>query len=158
MRRLYYIKPQIQHSMTILFTLTSAVEMLFICFFLLLWDQLHIRILWPETFYFKLVFSLLFILLFCVFNLLFSMRISHHFVGPLVQIQRVLDEAMNGKFDSRVQLRANDFLHEIGDRLNRIMEYLAGPEGKTSSGGKEHSRIPDSLVSDRALSSQEVDE
>ena len=42
----------------------------------------------------------------------------------MIQIQRVLEKALKGKYDSKIQLRSNDYLHEIAEDLNLLLEKL----------------------------------
>jgi signal transduction histidine kinase len=52
------------------------------------------------------------------------MRLSHRIVGPMVQIQRVLERAIKGKYEARINLRTNDYLNEIADDINLLLEKL----------------------------------
>jgi hypothetical protein len=52
------------------------------------------------------------------------MRLSHRIVGPTIQIQRVLERAIKGKYEARINLRTNDYLHELADDINLLLENL----------------------------------
>ena len=45
-------------------------------------------------------------------------------VGPVVQINRTLDQAIEGQYKNRINLRSNDFLHEVGDKVNQLLDQL----------------------------------
>ncbi|MCK4894716.1 MAG: hypothetical protein KAT07_12145, partial [Calditrichia bacterium] len=77
-------------------------------------------------------FSIVFIMVLIIsgFNFWFGTRLSHRIVGPMIQIQRVLEKALKGKYDSRIQLRSNDYLHEIAEDLNLLLEKLDGKRSK----------------------------
>lgn len=53
-------------------------------------------------------------------TLIFSIRYTHKFYGPLVSITRYLDELKNGHNPEPIKLRAKDQLHDIADRLNDL--------------------------------------
>jgi len=74
--------------------------------------------------YVRFTMLLLIILVFTGFNFWYGVRLSHRIAGPMVQIKRVIDQALKGEYKSRIQLRSNDYLHEIGDELNTLLEQL----------------------------------
>lgn len=51
-------------------------------------------------------------------------RSSHRFYGPLVPIQRHIENLINGNYNSRLVLRQGDELTELRDSLNRLAEAL----------------------------------
>lgn len=51
-------------------------------------------------------------------------RISHRFFGPLVPIQRHIENLKIGRYQSRVRLRQTDELGELRDSLNDLAAAL----------------------------------
>ena len=68
-------------------------------------------------------------LLFIVVTLYLSVTYTHKFYGPLVSINRFLDELNEGKNPEPIQLRTNDQLQDLAERLNRLSQ----PQGKKIS-------------------------
>lgn len=56
--------------------------------------------------------------------LLLGLRASHRMFGPAYRIARSLDAVMEGKLDTRVQLRDGDHLVELAERLNGFLAWL----------------------------------
>ena len=54
----------------------------------------------------------------------FAILLTHRFFGPMVSINRHFDELMKGNFDARVEIRKDDELHELCDRLNAFTAEL----------------------------------
>lgn len=65
------------------------------------------------------------ILLFVVTTLLVSVRYTHGIYGPLVSINRYLDDLLAGRAPQVIQLRESDQLQEVATKLNSIAERLA---------------------------------
>ena len=53
--------------------------------------------------------------------LVWGFVISHRFAGPIERIERDLDEILAGEWGRVIQLRANDDLTGVADRINRII-------------------------------------
>ncbi len=134
MRKFYYLKPNIQYAFTGAFTLLGAVEIAVFTFSLYVVEHLNVHRSYDILLYIR--FSIVFIMVLIIsgFNFWFGTRLSHRIVGPMIQIQRVLEKALKGKYDSRIQLRSNDYLHEIAEDLNLLLEKLDGKRAKE----KEH--------------------
>ncbi len=49
---------------------------------------------------------------------------SHRYYGPLIPIQRHIDNMIKGDFTSRVHLRDGDEMMELRDSLNKLAETL----------------------------------
>jgi nitrogen fixation/metabolism regulation signal transduction histidine kinase len=64
------------------------------------------------------------------FNFWFGMRLSHRIVGPMIQIQRVLEKAIQGNYGFRINLRNNDYLHEVAEDINQLLENLDSKSNK----------------------------
>ena len=130
MRKFYYLKPNIQYAFTGAFTLLGAVEIAVFTFSLYVVEHLNVHRSYDILLYIR--FSIVFIMVLIIsgFNFWFGTRLSHRIVGPMIQIQRVLEKALKGKYDSRIQLRSNDYLHEIAEDLNLLLEKLDGKRSK----------------------------
>ena len=130
MRKFYYLKPNIQYAFTGAFTLLGAVEIAVFTFSLYMVEHLNVHRSYDILLYIR--FSIIFIMVLIIsgFNFWFGTRLSHRIVGPMIQIQRVLEKALKGKYDSRIQLRSNDYLHEIAEDLNLLLEKLDGKKSK----------------------------
>ncbi len=130
MRKFYYLKPNIQYAFTGAFTLLGAVEIAIFTFSLYVVEHLNVHRSYDILLYIR--FSIVFIMVLIIsgFNFWFGTRLSHRIVGPMIQIQRVLEKALKGKYDSRIQLRSNDYLHEIAEDLNLLLEKLDGKRSK----------------------------
>ena len=119
MRKFYYLKPNIQYAFTGAFTILSAIE---IAVFIV--DQLSVGRSYDVLLYIRFSIIFLIILIISGINFWFGMRLSHRIVGPMVQIQRVLERAIKGKYEARINLRTNDYLNEIADDINLLLEKL----------------------------------
>jgi methyl-accepting chemotaxis protein len=53
-----------------------------------------------------------------------GIRLSHRIYGPLVSINRFIEELAGGNYKSRMTLRKDDDLIEIRDSLNNLAESL----------------------------------
>ncbi len=62
------------------------------------------------------------ILLFIVTTILVSVRYTHEIYGPLVSIHRYLDDLLNGKSPSPINLRESDQLQDLANKLNSVAE------------------------------------
>jgi len=60
--------------------------------------------------------------LFLVMSFALSLFLTHHIAGPLVQMQRVINDVRNGKTDSRVRLRRGDYITELADDFNKLLD------------------------------------
>ena len=56
----------------------------------------------------------------------------------MIQIQRVLQRAIKGKYESRINLRTNDYLVEIAEDINLLLEKLDQESKK-----KNNTEIPE---------------
>lgn len=124
MRKFYYLKPNIQYAFTSFFALLAALEMVLFGLLLYIVENLNTYYSYDMMPYVRFTMLLLIILVFTGFNFWYGVRLSHRIAGPMVQIKRVIDQALKGEYKSRIQLRSNDYLHEIGDELNTLLEQL----------------------------------
>ncbi len=132
MRKIYYLKPKIQNAFTSFFTIMTAVEIILFGILLYMVDRLNIQRSNDMIFYIRYTILFLIVLLFSVVNFWFGLRLSHRIGGPIVNIQRILEQAQRGDYKSRITLRSNDFLHEIADSVNLLLEKLEAQQKQTN--------------------------
>jgi HAMP domain-containing protein len=68
------------------------------------------------------------VLLFVVF------RLTHRYYGPLVSIERFVDEVTAGEYDKRVTIRNRDELQTLAAKLNMMAEQLQSKHGSRVDG------------------------
>ena len=124
MRRIYYVKPKIQNPITNYFVFLSAIEILIFIILIYFIEQYKSQIPADFVIYFRFGLILLTVLIFSLFNFWVGIRLSHKIAGPLVQVQRVLEFALRGEYETRIKLRSGDFLHEFGDNINSLLDKL----------------------------------
>jgi signal transduction histidine kinase len=130
MRRLYYLKPNVQYAFTSFFAILTATEIIIFGLVVYLVENLNTQYSYDVMLYIRFSIILLLVLIFTGFNFWYGVRLSHRIAGPMVQIKRVLEQALKGEYEKRIQLRSNDFLHEIGDELNLLLEKLDNQQKK----------------------------
>ena len=133
MRKFYYLKPNIQYAFTGAFTILSALEIAVFTFVIYIVEQLSIDRSYDVLLYIRFSIIFLIILIISGFNFWFGMRLSHRVVGPMIQIQRVLERALKGKYEVRINLRTNDYLHELEEDINLLLEKLDRESKKKKS-------------------------
>ena len=124
MRKFYYLKPNIQYAFTGAFTILSAIEIAVFTVVIFVIDQLSVDRSYDVLLYIRFSIIFLIILIISGINFWFGMRLSHRIVGPMIQIQRVLERAIKGKYEARINLRTNDYLVEIAEDINLLLEKL----------------------------------
>jgi signal transduction histidine kinase len=50
--------------------------------------------------------------------------ILHRSLGPIVQVEKVLDRVISGDYCARVHFRKDDLLHDMEDKLNEVLAIL----------------------------------
>ncbi len=81
------------------------------------------------------VFAAYLIILFTV-----VFRLTHRYYGPLVSIERFVEEIKRGNYGQRVKIRERDELHQLVDRLNSMADILERRHGRHAKETiKEHS-------------------
>lgn len=64
------------------------------------------------------------IFLFVGTTLLISIRYTHGIYGPLIAINRFLDEVLEGQYPTPIKLRSSDQLRDLAIKLNKIREVV----------------------------------
>ncbi len=67
---------------------------------------------------------------FIVVMLALVFRLTHRYYGPLVSIERFVDEISSGDYTKRCKIREKDELHDLVGRLNNMAEQLEKRHGK----------------------------
>jgi two-component system sensor histidine kinase ResE len=124
MRKIYYLKPNIQFIFTGAFTILSAIEIAIFTVVIFLVEHLNIDRSYDMLIYIRFSIVFVTILVISSINFWFGIKVSYRIVGPMVQIQRVLERALKGKYESRIKLRTDDYLHEIAEDINLLLEKL----------------------------------
>lgn len=132
MRKYYYLKPNIQYAFTSAFTLLSAVEIALFTFLLYVFEHMNIHRSYDVLLYIRFSFIFFIVLVISGFNFWFGMRLSHRIVGPMIQIQRILERVLQGKYESRIQLRNTDYLHELAEDINKLIDDLENKQSKNN--------------------------
>ena len=55
---------------------------------------------------------------------LFFVLLTHKIVGPLVRFKHVFEAVKQGDYSARVHIRKNDYLHELADSFNAMMDSV----------------------------------
>jgi len=128
MRKLYYLKPNLQFTFTGTFTILSALEIAVFTILIFIVDHINVNRSYDVVLYIR--FSIIFITILVIagFNFWFGTRLSHRIAGPMIQIQRVLERALKGNYKSRINLRTEDYMHEIAEDINLLLEKLEQEE------------------------------
>ena len=58
-------------------------------------------------------------------------KLTHRYYGPLVSIERFLDEITAGNYDARVSIRSEDELQDLTKKLNELAAVLEERHGNT---------------------------
>ena len=62
-------------------------------------------------------------------------RLTHRYYGPLVSVERFVNDITEGRYNKRATIRTNDELQRLVARLNRMAETLERRHGKDCSDG-----------------------
>ena len=134
-RRKYFIYPEIQRPLIVLFTASFCVLILIQAaafygsiiwlkslaqFDLNLVIDFRIIEVWKKMLFVIIVLSSILNLALSVFVTLF---ISNKFAGPLYRLEKELDLFLNGeKKELSVNFRKNDYLHQLANKINQILK------------------------------------
>jgi signal transduction histidine kinase len=82
------------------------------------------EIVLDEVFYQNILRVLGFFALFLIVTSLVMLRLTHRYYGPLVSIERFIDELTAGEYGARVAIRSRDELQELVAKLNVLASTL----------------------------------
>ena len=74
-------------------------------------------------------------------------RLTHRYYGPLVSIERFVDEIAEGDYTRRCKIRNKDELHGLVDKLNNMAEQLQGRHGRGIGERRDERREDDQAAS-----------
>ncbi len=80
-------------------------------------------------------YLLLICMAFSILMLGFSVIFSHRIAGPIYQINKVLDQFIEGKTDTRVFLRKGDELIFLSDKINHVLQLAASVKNSKTKVG-----------------------
>ena len=63
-------------------------------------------------------------LLFMLITMAMVFKLTHRYYGPLVSIEKFVDQVASGDYGSRVSLRKKDELQRLATKLNTMAEHL----------------------------------
>ena len=68
--------------------------------------------------------AIAFMLVACVFFTYFAVKFSHRIAGPMVRIQKTIEEVQAGELGARAHLRGTDHLGDLAGTLNDFLAWL----------------------------------
>jgi hypothetical protein len=67
-----------------------------------------------------------------------TVKLSHRFAGPIINLRRAMREIAEGKPARKIQFRKSDFWHDLADDYNSIADRLNGGNGsQTTNASRE---------------------
>ncbi len=82
-----------------------------------------------DIFYSNIIRIALVFVIFIGVTFLMVFRMTHRYYGPLVSIERFVDEMTTGQYSKRVKIRKGDELQRLTDKLNLMAESLEKRHG-----------------------------
>ncbi|KAA3613866.1 MAG: hypothetical protein DWQ05_16455 [Calditrichaeota bacterium] len=129
MRKIYYVFPKIQYPVILQWTAAVVIELIIFGLIVILTTNVSSGQHSDMAIYTRFAVFIAVILVFSMINLWLSTKLTHRFAGPLVQVQRVLNQARHGKYSVRIKLRTNDCLHEFATEVNLLLQSLEESRG-----------------------------
>ena len=130
----WFMRHPIQAKYLLLVLLAMLAPMLLIgfCFYTLVFDLMARQLVFPEAIFANLVPvieringllaltlpALSLVILWC------ALVISHRFAGPIERLEQDLDRLLVGDTHHRIQLRKNDDLKGVAERINALASRL----------------------------------
>lgn len=90
-------------------------------------DQL--QLVTNDIFYYNAIKIGLLLLGYIVGMFVMVFKLTHRYYGPLVSIERFIDEIAKGKYRNRVKIRQSDELQRLANRLNEMATSLEKRHG-----------------------------
>ncbi|MFH1407109.1 MAG: HAMP domain-containing protein [Candidatus Omnitrophota bacterium] len=80
------------------------------------------------------IYAVLFVCIILISPIIFIVAIlfSHKIAGPLIRIERTLDEIGSGNFDVQIKLRKHDELKDLAETINNMASSLKALQKKKS--------------------------
>ncbi|MBI4615473.1 MAG: hypothetical protein HY720_17780 [Planctomycetes bacterium] len=83
----------------------------------------------------------IFILLVTLFMGTYTLLLSHRMAGPSYRINNSIRRALDDDYSFQIHLRENDFLHEVAENMNLLLQKLATREIRRKDREYEHSEL-----------------
>ena len=77
-----------------------------------------------DVFFYNIIKVSALFLLFMLLTMAMVFKLTHRYYGPLVSIEKFVDQVADGDYSSRVSLRKRDELQRLATRLNSMAEKL----------------------------------
>ncbi len=112
------------------------------------WELVTNDIFYTNAVRIGFIFGLYIVTLFTV-----VFRLTHRYYGPLVSIERFLDQFAEGHYHLRAKIRDKDELHDLVAKLNHVAEELERRHG--SRVGSAATEVPHEMVAEAVPLAQE---
>lgn len=134
MRKIYFIKNALQFKYLSLIITAMVLPTILVggCLYYLIFSIMAEKLGIPESIALNLtpvinkvnlliaiVFPVIFLIL-----LIWGVIITHRLTGPVMRLERELDDIAMGKHHKRIYLRRNDDLKSVADRINKVLDKL----------------------------------
>lgn len=96
--------------------------------------EIQWEIILNDVFYTNAIRLLIFFIVFLISIFFIVFRLTHRYYGPLVSIERFVEDMTEGNYRSRVSIRSKDELQDLVTKLNNLADVL---ESKYGSGDKK---------------------
>jgi hypothetical protein len=116
----------------VFFSVLIPVAITSACLYYLIFNVVANEIVFPEAIASSLIPAakkvIVIVLVLVPFSLLLTFwwayHVSHKFAGPLCRLYRELDERIEGKTKAHIRFRKGDYLQELADKINAILNKL----------------------------------
>lgn len=123
---------QMKYILIVLVAMLAPILILGFCFYKLVFYLLAKQMVFPEAITANLlpVIDSINILLLVVLPfvaalvLWFAVAVSHQFVGPIERLESELDKILAGDRKRRIQLREDDDLKAVSEKINALLEKI----------------------------------
>ena len=89
-----------------------------------------------------------FLVLAAGFQFFSALKFSHSLAGPTVNIARILKNIRSGDLSARVQLRQGDFVQDVADEINGLLDWLEDHPPSGIADGVAETSEPETQAAD----------
>lgn len=86
--------------------------------------NLQWEVITNDVFFANIIKVSVLFLLFMLLTMAMVFKLTHRYYGPLVSIEKFIDQVADGDYGSRVSLRKKDELQRLATKLNQMAENL----------------------------------